>query len=163
MNKLLYPQEIVDSIYDIDFNELYSKNIKGIILDIDNTLVGHGEDADDKVLDLIEKASKAGIQSCIVSNNSQDRVVKFTENLRIPAIHRAAKPRKRAFIKAAQTMNLTFEEIAVIGDQIFTDVLGGNRLGMITILVKPIGSSEPYFIKIKRFFEWFVLKMHNKK
>lgn len=160
---LLYPQRIVDSIYEIDLGELYNNNIRGIILDIDNTLVGHGADADDKVLELIEKAKNAGIQSCIVSNNSESRVVKFNENLKIPAIHRASKPRRRAFIKGAQIMNLPVNQVAVIGDQVFTDILGGNRIGMMTILVKPIGKDEPYFIKLKRVLEWIVLKRYSKK
>lgn len=163
MFDLLYPQRIVDSIYEIDLSELYNSNIRGIILDIDNTLVGHGADADDKVLELIEKAKNAGIQSCIVSNNSESRVVKFNESLKIPAIHRASKPRRKAFVKGAQIMNLPINQVAVIGDQIFTDILGGNRLGMVTILVKPIGKTEPYFIKLKRALEWVVLKKYSKK
>ena len=164
MLELFYPRIKVDTIYDINIDELETNNIRGLILDIDNTLVGHGIiEADSNVLEWIEKVKKTGMKICIVSNNTKDRVIKFTESLKIPAIHRASKPRKKAFIKAAKMMDLLPHEVAVIGDQIFTDILGGNRLGMITVLVNPVDFKEPFFIKIKRFFEKIVMIGFDKK
>lgn len=161
MHKILYPSKIVDSIYYIALDELYKNNIRGLILDIDNTLVGHGiREADDRVVEWIENAKKIGMKVCIVSNNTEDRVVKFNERLKVHAIHRAAKPRRRAFLKAAELMNVSPKEIAVIGDQIFTDIFGGNRLGMLTILVKPVHHVEPYTIKFKRILEKLVLSRY---
>lgn len=158
MNKLFYPKKIVDSIYNIDLNELYRKNIRGLIIDVDNTLVGHGVlEANQNVIDWIENAKKVGMKICIASNNSQQRIVKFNEHLKLPAIHKASKPRRKSFIKASEIMELKIEEIAVIGDQIFTDIIGGNRMGMYTIMVKPVDKNEPYYIKLKRVIEKFLL------
>lgn len=158
MNKIFYPKKRYKTIYDINLEELYEDNIRGIILDIDNTLVGHGIiEINDRLENWIEGAKAKGFQLCIASNNTEDRVVKFTENLKIQAIYRASKPRKGAFLKAASVIGVLPSQIAVIGDQIFTDILGGNRLGMTTILVDPVDSKEPAFIKLKRVFEKLVL------
>lgn len=163
MRSIFYPKVLVDSILDINLDKLQKNNIKGLILDIDNTLVGHGiMKADDRVVKWMENIKNAGIKACIVSNNTEDRVVKFNERLNLMAIHRAAKPRKGAFLKAAQMMNVEPEEIGVVGDQIFTDIWGGNRLGMFTILVKPVGKEEPYYIKLKRILERLALVGYKK-
>lgn len=163
MRQIFHPKVMVDSILDIDFNKLKKNNIKGLILDIDNTLVGHGiKEADDRVVEWIENVKKADIKVCIVSNNTEDRVVKFNERLKVMAIHRAAKPTKNAFWKAAKMMEVAIEEIGVVGDQIFTDIWGGNRLGMFTILVKPVGKDEPYYIKLKRILEKLALSGYKR-
>lgn len=159
MNNIFHPTKILQSIYDIDFKQLKQNGIKGLILDIDNTLVAHGiEEANDKVISWIQQAEDLGMKVCIVSNNTEDRVIKFNEKLKVPTVHRATKPRKWAFIKASKIMDVSVKEIAVIGDQVFTDVLGGNRLGMVTILVTPIHTKEPVFIKFKRLLEKLVLR-----
>lgn len=164
MNKLFYPKLIVDSIYYINLEELMEKNIKGFIIDIDNTLVGHGIlEVDDKVVQWMERAKNMGFKICIASNNSEQRVVKFNERLKLLAIHKAAKPRKKSFIKAAEMMELSPQQIAVIGDQIFTDIFGGNRMGMHTIMVKPVDTKEPYYIKMKRVIEKLVLIGYKEK
>lgn len=163
MRSIFYPKVMVNSILDISFGKLKKNNIKGLILDIDNTLVGHGiKEADDRVVKWMENVKNAGIKVCIASNNTEDRVVKFNERLNVMAIHRAEKPRKRAFLKAAQMMGTTPEETGVVGDQIFTDIWGGNRLGMFTILVKPVGKEEPYYIKLKRILERLALVGYKK-
>ncbi len=163
MNSIFYPKKSFKSIYDIDLIALMNEGISGLILDIDNTLVGHGIiEADKKVVDWVQGAQDKGFKLCIVSNNTETRVIKFTESLKIPAIHRAQKPRGRAFLTGAKIMELDRAAVAVIGDQIFTDIIGGNRLGMMTILVEPVGTYEPFFIKLKRVFEKMVLIRYNK-
>jgi hypothetical protein len=101
-------------------------------------------------------------KACIVSNASKKRVIRFNERLRLYAIHRASKPGTGAFLKASRLMELKPANIAVIGDQIFTDVYGGNRAGMFTILVKPIHKKENTFVMLKRFPEKIVLKKYKK-
>jgi len=92
------------------------------------------------------------------SNNSQDRVQKFAEAFGVPAISKAIKPRRGAFRIACDSLGVTPGETAVVGDQVFTDVLGGNRLGVYTILVVPVSEKEFFGTKIMRMMERFVLR-----
>ncbi len=164
MLEKFYPDMFVDRIQDIELLELKKKNIKGLILDIDNTLVPmHMREADENAVRWIEKVKNAGIKACIVSNASSKRVIKFNERLELHAIHRASKPGTRAFLKAARLMGLNPGETAVIGDQIFTDIYGGNKVDMFTILVKPIDAKEWFFIRLKRLGEKIVLSEYNKR
>jgi len=157
-----FPSLAVKEIKDITVDILNKNNIKGLILDIDNTLVpNHVEEADEAAVEWIEKIKAAGFKVCIVSNASRKRVVKFNEKLRLYALHRALKPGTRAFEKAGRMMDLKNENIAVIGDQIFTDVYGGNRAGMFTILVQPIDKREGLLVRLKRVLERRILKIYN--
>ncbi len=163
MLERLYPDLIVDKIQDIDLKILERKKIKGLILDIDNTLVPqHMKEANESAVSWIESVKTAGFKTCIVSNASEKRVVKFNENLKVLAIHRASKPGTKAFLKAARLMDIKINEIAVIGDQIFTDVYGGNKAGAFTILVKPIDKKEFFFVRFKRFFEKPILRSYRR-
>jgi len=163
MLERFYPDLKVDKIQDIDLDFLEKNNIKGFVLDINNTLVPeHAEEADDKALQWIEKIKKKGFKACIVSNASEKRVVRFNERLKLNAIHRASKPGRKSFLKAMELMGTKPSETAVIGDQIFTDIYGGNRLNMFTILVKPIDSREFIGVRIKRAFEGIVLASYYK-
>ncbi len=151
MLEKFYPDLSIDRVQDIDFSTLKAENIKGLVLDIDNTLVpNHVKEADAAVVNWIAKAKSSGFKVCIVSNASQKRVVKFNEKLKVFAIHRASKPGRKAFKKAIRLMDIQTQETAVIGDQIFTDIYGGNRIGMFTILVKPIDKKEFFFVRMKR-------------
>lgn len=162
LNKF-YPALTVDKVQDINAQMLRKNNIKGLILDIDNTLVPtHVKDADEAAVEWIRRVKNDGFKACIVSNASRRRVVRFNERLQLHAIHRASKPGTRAFHKAARLMELKPENIAVIGDQIFTDVYGGNKAKMFTILVKPIHKKESVIVMLKRFPEKLVLKSYNR-
>ena len=165
MLQKFYPHMIVDKVQNINLEMLKEKNIKGLILDIDNTLVpNHVKEADKGAVDWIEKVKSSGFKACIVSNASKKRVVKFNERLKLHAIHRASKPGTAAFRKALELMELEEKEIAVVGDQIFTDIYGGNRLGAFTILVDPIDSKTEFiFVRFKRLFEKLVLKSYKSK
>ena len=163
MIEKLYPKLKVDKVQNIELNMLIENNIKGLILDIDNTLVPeHVAEADQNAVEWIEKVKKAGLKVCIVSNASEKRVVKFNEKLKVFAIHKASKPGSKAFMKAARLMDIKVIETAVIGDQIFTDIYGGNRLNMFTILVKPIDKREVIYVRAKRIAERYVLAKHEK-
>lgn len=160
---LLYPKKYINRITDIDLSFLNNNNIKGLILDVDNTLI----DIDKNVLEGLEEwASKmidAGIILYIVSNsNKKNKVKKIADILHIPFIYFATKPLKRGLKKAAKDMNLDYENIGVVGDQIFTDVLGANRLKMYSILVDPISDKDLFITRFNRKLEYVVKKKIKK-
>ncbi|WP_427339161.1 YqeG family HAD IIIA-type phosphatase [Caloranaerobacter sp. DY30410] len=162
MSKLL-PDLYVNTIFDIDLKSLKARCIDSIIVDIDNTLVSwETEYASEEIIDWFKRIKELGFKCCIISNNTKDRVVKFNRNLEVYAIHRAAKPRKKPFLKAIKFMNTTPDKTVVIGDQIFTDILGGNRLGAYTILVVPISKKEFFWTRIIRKLEKRILKKIEK-
>ncbi len=158
MLKFLKPKVYEESIFYIDVQTLKENNIKGIIIDIDNTLVEWDKKyASEEAKKWLRNLELEGFRVCLVSNNTKDRVVTFNEELKLPAIHRAIKPRRKSFEKAMDLMETTKDTTAVIGDQIFTDVLGGNRLDLFTILVVPLGKKEENFTKFMRKIEKRVL------
>jgi HAD superfamily phosphatase (TIGR01668 family) len=164
MIEKFYPAITLDSIQDISVELLDKNHIKGLILDIDNTLVPeHMKEADENAVRWLERMKAENFKICIVSNASKKRVIKFNERLRLYAIHRALKPGTRAFLKAARLLDFKNENIAVVGDQIFTDIYGGNRVGMYTILVKPINKREGIIIRMKRIFEKLVLSSYGRR
>ncbi|MBA1336985.1 MAG: hypothetical protein HPY66_3421 [Firmicutes bacterium] len=159
MLERLAPDEYVKSIFDIDLDVLKEKGIRGLIIDVDNTLVSwETKTADRRILDWFFVLETKGFRACILSNNTKDRVVKFTEQIRIPAVYRAAKPRKKAFLKAMRAMGTGDKETAVIGDQIFTDVYGGKRLKLYTILVMPVAEREFFTTRFARKVERKIIK-----
>lgn len=163
MNSVFYPKVYVDGINDITDELLQKNGIKGLILDIDNTLVpNHVADADENAVNWIERMKALGYKMCIVSNASKPRVVRFNDRLKLYAVHRAMKPASAAFLKAAGIMGLERSNIAVVGDQIFTDICGGNRAGMFTILVRPIDEREGKLVRFKRIFERRILEKYHK-
>lgn len=155
MLKKLIPQKNVRSIYDIDVQALWDAGVRGIITDLDNTLVGAKRpQATPELLAWLKRLQAIGFQVVIVSNNNKLRVSRFSEPLSIPYIFRAKKPGNSAFRKAMEIMSLSPRQTVVIGDQMLTDVLGGNRLGLYTILVLPIElADEGFFTKINRRIE----------
>src|SRR5690554_7922011 len=115
---------MIDGIYDLDFQDMKDRNIKGLLIDIDNTLVGWDtKKADEKLINWFYRAKVEGFSLCLISNNTKDRVVEFKEDLDIPAIHKALKPLGFSFYRGAKVLGLQKCQIAVIGDQIFTDIL----------------------------------------
>lgn len=164
MLERFFPGCVIPRVQDLDLDILKTNNIKGLILDIDNTLVPeHVMDADENVIRWIERMKNSGLKVCIVSNASKKRVVRFNERLQLHAIHRASKPGTAAFRKAQTLMEIKPEETAVIGDQVFTDIFGGNRAGMFTILVTPLDRREPFYVKAKRQLERYILAKYKKK
>ncbi len=164
MLKKLLPDEYVVSIFDIDLRGLRNKGVTALIIDIDNTLVSWGTRfADRRVLDWLFKVDALGFKMCLISNNTKRRVMNFIKPLDIPAVYRAAKPSKRAFSKAMKAVGGTQTGYAVIGDQLFTDVFGGKRLGLYTILVTPIAKEEFITTRLIRHVEKVVIKRMVKR
>lgn len=164
MLKLFLPTEQVKSIYDINPHELAKKGIKGIITDLDNTLVEWDRpSATPKLINWFEAVKAEGISITIVSNNNETRVGNFANPLDIPFIHRAKKPMGAAFRKAVMQMGIKREESVVIGDQLLTDIFGGNRSGFHTILVLPVAQSDGLATKFNRMVERRIMAFFKKK
>jgi len=157
--KNFLPSEFVKTVYDISPERLKEKGIRGIITDLDNTLVEWDRpSATPKLVEWLKSMKDAGIQVTIVSNNGELRVKSFADPLAIPFIYKARKPMGKAFRKALHLMDVKREEVVVIGDQLLTDVVGGNRLGLHTILVVPVAKSDGFFTRFNRLAERRIFK-----
>ena len=154
MLKRFLPNEYVKDIFHIKADQLLAKGVKGIITDLDNTLVEWDRpDATPEIIAWLLEMKQAGILVTIISNNQEPRVKTFSEPLGIPFIARAKKPLNKAFVQARKQMGLEKNEIVVIGDQLLTDILGGNRKGLYTILVVPVASSDAAITRFNRKIE----------
>ena len=155
----LYPKAYFKNVKEITIDFLNENNIKALILDVDNTLI----DFDKKMLEGTEKwcenLKKQEIKFFILSNsNKKEKVEMVAKKLQIPYIHFGTKPLKRGFKKAAKILQEKNENIAAVGDQIFTDVIGANRCKMFSILVEPIAKKDILVTKIKRPLENYIIK-----
>lgn len=154
----LYPQLEIPSVYGFDFRKAYAEGVRGLIFDIDNTLVPHDAPADARAEGLVRNLKDMGFCLTIVSNNSEERVVTFTERMGIPYVCRAHKPSPAGYLAACQKMDLVPEQVLFFGDQIFTDIWGANRAGVKSVLVAPLDPDTDLFqIRLKRLLEKPVL------
>jgi len=142
---------------------LKSLGIRGLILDVDNTLTTHDNpEVDTGVQRWLAVMREHKIKMAILSNNTLRRVQPFADALRMGFVANGTKPLARGFEKAAAKLSLAKSEIAVVGDQIFTDILGGNLWGARTILVKPIKLEDTRSFRIKRRIEQgIILKLYG--
>jgi HAD superfamily phosphatase (TIGR01668 family) len=155
----LFPDNYYDSIYDIKLSDLKAEGIKGIIFDLDNTIVPRNLSvATEGLKNWLSRLKDEGFEVCIVSNNWKLRVESIAEQLGVPLVARAAKPRKGAFKRALNILGTGRNETVVVGDQIFTDVLGGNISGLRTVLVMPMSNHEAPHTKILRYLERLVMR-----
>lgn len=162
MFSIFYPDERVESTYLINFQKLYKEGYRGVIFDIDNTLVEHGKDADERARELFQRLKKIGLESCLLSNNKEERVARFNKDIHTNYIFNGQKPAKKNYIKAMELMNTKLETTIFVGDQLFTDVWGAKRIGMRNILVQPIDKKEEIQIVLKRYLEKIVLHSYEK-
>jgi len=163
MFKAIYPDEYLDSTYEIDFEQLYEDGYRGVIFDIDNTLVPHGAPADERSKKLLNYLRDRGFKIVLLSNNTKTRVDMFNEELHLDTIPRGAKPLLKNYKKAMEIMGTSKENTFFVGDQLFTDVWGAKRLGIRSILVKPINAKEEIQIVLKRKLENIVMKEYDNK
>ena len=164
MLEKFYPDEYLDSTYQIDFEALYQAGYRGVIFDIDNTLVPHGAPAGKKAKALFEQLNKIGFSSVLLSNNKEPRVKMFFDGVTASHyIYKAGKPGKKNYLKAMELMGCDTKNTVFVGDQIFTDVYGAKRTGIFSILVKPIHPKEEIQIVLKRYLEKVVLYFYKKK
>ena len=157
-----YPDTWVDSTYQIDFDELYKKGYRGLIFDIDNTLVPHGEPADERAKALFAHLKELGFSCCLLSNNQLERVQMFNRDVQVHYIEDAHKPSRKNYLKAMELMGTDLSDTVFIGDQLFTDVWGAKKAGIYSILVKPIHPKEEIQIVLKRRLERIVLYFYKK-
>ncbi len=157
-----YPDRWVDSAYDIDYEGLYERGFRGVIYDIDNTLVPHGAPADARAVELFARLRAIGLSACLISNNQEPRVKPFAEAVGAAYVADAHKPSTRNYLRACQIMGIPKEEAFFVGDQLFTDVWGAKRAGIFNILVKPIHPKEEIQIVFKRKLERIVLHFYEK-
>ena len=163
MFERFYPDEYVDSTYSIDFEKKYNDGFRGVIFDIENTLVPHGAKADKRAEDFFVYLKNLGFKSCLISNNDEARVKMFNENIKTDYIYKAGKPAVKSYEKAMKIMGTDKSNTFFVGDQIFTDVYGANRTGIYAVLVKPIHPKEEIQIVLKRYLEKIVLVFYKKK
>lgn len=161
--QMFYPDEYLDSTYDIDFEALFKKGYRGVIFDIDNTLVPHGAPADARAEALFRRLKKAGFSCCLLSNNQLPRVEMFNQNIGVDFIENAHKPSVKSYEKAMEKMHTDRSNTLFVGDQLFTDVFGAKRTGIHSVLVKPIHPKEEIQIVLKRYLEKIVLHFYQKE
>ena len=163
MFKKFYPKEYLDSSYVIDYEKLYKDGVRGLIYDIDNTLVEHGKPATERAVELFERLRDIGFDTCLISNNKEPRVKPFADAVGSKYVYDAHKPSRKNYIKAMELMGTDTGNTYFIGDQIFTDVYGANRTGIPSILVKPIHPKEEIQIVLKRKLEKIVLFFYKRR
>ena len=153
------PDYILNSVADIDFDFLARAGIRALILDIDNTLaVPDKQIVPKRIYEWIERMKQSNIKLVLLSNNSEKRISDFAEQIGVPFVAKGGKPLKGGYIKAAKKINVPLHKCAAVGDQIFTDIWGGNNAKIITVLTKPFCEDQTAFIKLKRRFERLVLR-----
>ena len=163
MFEMFFPDEYVASTYVIPFEKLYEDGYRGVIFDIDNTLVPHGAPADKRAIKLFERLKELGFDACLLSNNKEPRVKMFNDDVQVNYIFDAHKPSIKNYQKAMELMGTDLDTTIFVGDQLFTDVWGAKRTGIRNILVKPIHPKEEIQIAFKRKLEKIVLYFYKKQ
>ena len=158
----LFPDEYLDSAYGIDYEAFNKKGIRGVIFDIDNTLVPHGAPADERAVRLFKKLHGMGLETMVLSNNKEPRVKSFAEAVETEYLYKAGKPRREGYRQAMERIGTDERTTLFVGDQLFTDVWGARRSGIYAILVKPIHPKEEIQIVLKRYLEKIVLYFYKK-
>lgn len=161
---ILYPKAYFNKVEDITMEFLLKNKIKVLILDVDNTLIDYNKNLSESIVKWTKELKGQGIKLYILSNtNHKEKVETVANKLQIPYINLAKKPFKKGFLKIRDILKEKEENIAVIGDQIFTDVLGGNRCKMFTILVDPISQKDYFYTAWKRPLENIIKKKLTKE
>ena len=158
-----FPDEYMASTYVIPFEKLYEEGYRGVIFDIDNTLVPHGAPADERAKKLFARLKDIGFKSCLLSNNQEPRVKMFNQDIQTNYIYNAHKPSTKNYFKAMERMGTQTDNTLFVGDQLFTDVWGAKRTGIHNILVKPIHPKEEIQIVLKRYLEKIVLHFYKRE
>ena len=159
---IVYPKAHFNNVREIKIDFLKKNNIKALILDVDNTLIDYDKNLPTETIKWAEELKKQGIKLYILSNsNKKDKVKTVAKKLQIEYDYFAKKPLKMGFKKVQKKLQEKPENIGVVGDQIFTDVIGGNRCKMFTILVEPIAEKDIWITMLKRPIENAIKKKYN--
>lgn len=157
-----YPYNEVESVFSIDYERLAQLGYQGLIFDIDQTLVNHGDPVTPEVEALFARLAQQGFKTIFLSNNSPERLQEFSQNMAVPFIALANKPEPEAYKKALAVLDLPAKAVLMIGDQVFTDVLGANRAGLASILVRFIRRPHEVNIGKKRRVEQVLLWFYRR-
>lgn len=160
---LFYPKKYFNKKEDIPVEAYYQQGYRGILFDIDNTLVPHDEPVDDAAKAFVNRIKELGYGVCLISNNDEQRVRRFAEPLQVEYVYKAWKPGKRGYIEGMERLGTTVEDTLFVGDQIFTDIWGANAAGIYSILLEPINPKEEIQIILKRIPEKLVKWSYRKK
>ena len=161
---LFYPTIYRRRITDVQVEDLRRLGVRAILLDVDNTLTTHdAPDLDPQVRDWLTLMEDEGFALVIVSNNRTERVEPFAHAIHLPFVAHGCKPLPKGYRTASAMLGIPLRECIAIGDQIFTDILGGNLFGCYSILVEPIQPESTAFFKFKRFLEKIILFFYRKK
>lgn len=164
MLEIFFPKLYVSSVYNVPYKKLAKAGITKLIFDIDNTLAPFDVPTPDKeLINLMAGLKKMGFELCLVSNNSEGRVEKFNKELKLKAVPRAGKPKLDGIRLAMKKIGAKKSTAAIIGDQLFTDMFCGNRLGITTVLVKPICERDEFTVCLKRGLEKVVFRIYLKR
>lgn len=155
-----FPEARYKSAYAVPYEKLYAAGIRGVIFDIDNTLVPPDAPADERSRELFRRLGEIGLRTCLVSNNRAPRIAPLAAALGTQFVGKALKPRKYGYLRAMEIMGTEPESTISVGDQIFTDIWGANRIGMHTSLVEPMERREEPQIVLKRILELPVLFLY---
>jgi hypothetical protein len=152
------PTWMVRSIYSITPEQLEKNNVKAVLTDLDNTLIAwNNPEATEESIQWMEMMKEANIPVMILSNNSDERVKEIADFLGLDYVPRSLKPSRRAFRLAQEKLEVPKDELLMVGDQVITDVLGSNRFGIRSVLVKPLLESDAWNTKFNRFLELRIL------
>ena len=147
----LYPDAYFKKVEDITIEFLERNKIKALILDVDNTLIDCEKNLSDEKIKWANNLKEQGVKLYILSNtNHKEKVKHVADKLQIPYNYFAKKPLKKGFLKVQEKLQEESQKIAVVGDQIFTDIIGGNRCKMYTILVDPVDKRDFWYTAWKR-------------
>ncbi len=162
--KRFYPTYTYKSVESIPYHLIEENNIKLILIDMDNTIINREGIYTQDIKEWISRMKRSGIKVYIFSNSILTKLVqKVAGELKVKYYHNARKPSRKGFREITRLENVLPENTLMVGDQLFTDVWGGNRFGVKTVLVRPISAKERIHTKIKRPFEKIVLKKYAKK
>ena len=161
MLQLLYPRTWRESAYQLPYEKMAEKGIRGLVFDVDNTLAFHDAPADKKAVELFRRLHELGFKTCLLSNNKEPRVKPFSDAVGAEYIFKAGKPSVKNYRKAMERLGTKEANTLFVGDQLFTDIWGAKKAGIRTILVKPIHPKEEIQIVLKRYLEKIVLYFYT--
>jgi HAD superfamily phosphatase (TIGR01668 family) len=162
MLRYLAPDLQLDSVLDLTLDRLRRAGLKGLLLDLDCTLKDyHADSIPERVLAWIDELRRDGVRLCLLSNGKPGRIGRFARGLDVPFVAKAFKPLPFGCYRGLRELGLPPGRVGVVGDQLFADVLAGRLAGLFTVLVKPTSPREPWFTRLKRPFEWGVLRLLN--
>lgn len=154
---VIVPDDTAESVQSISLEKLRSRGFRGILLDVDNTLVPWGESqVEQDIVDWVAQAREMGFRVCLLTNNPRARGEHFARLLGIPAVYGWVKPWRWGFERGLKALGTERRETVMIGDQVFTDVLGAKSAGIHSILVPPLTVKDFLFTRVLRFFERLV-------